>query len=487
MPKLLEFLTAWIVGVVLAVSAFAHLAEPYHFLDAVMQYGLLPGTLAKLVAVFAPFFQLVLAFCLISGIMRDAAYYLALLLFLGFAFVQSYAWFAGLGIPCGCFGANDTPIGWFSLSIVYGTLALTALRILFHAKRKKQSTKTAPAVATVLALILLVPSLGTAQELQESTLTFPPDSREESARVATAALFQEFAIDAEASHFGTPKEIADALTAHGLHIRYFTGGTLGDLQKRAGDASPSVGGVVLLQWKTDWSSRSSTRWVLLREIQDNRATVVDPTISVDEPTTISTAELLARWNGVGMVVSQEEIAANVPYLKYLPLGLFLFGAYLVWELRKITPPKVGNNYPQYATIVLATLLLGGTYHLATPTGLLRNPVAAEIVTERFTQHVPELTLAETKERLKQGKALFFDTREAEKFAEGTIDGAVSFPINSTLTEREILLADVPQQIPIILFCSSNRCLYADDIAQFLRHNGYENVAIYREGIVGWNQ
>jgi len=89
-----------------------------------------------------------------------------------------------------------------------------------------------------------------------------------------------------------------------------------------------------------------------------------------------------------------------------------------------------------------------------------------------------------KEQLERGDILLFDTREAEKFAEGTIAGAVSFPVDSTLAEREALLADVPRQMPIILFCSSNRCLYADDIARFLRYNGYENVAIYREGMAG---
>jgi len=350
MPKLFEFLTAWIVGVTLAVSAFAHLEEPYHFLDAIMQYGLLPGSLAPFVAVFAPFFQLVLAFCLISGVMRDTAYCLALLLFLGFAFVQTYAWFAGLGIPCGCFGASDTPIGWFSLSIVYGMLVLTAGRIVCHITRKRRAGGlTPPALVPsgllfALAFLLLIPSLGMAQEW-----AFPPDSREESARVVTAALFQKFAMDAEASHYGTPKEIADALTEQGLHIRYFTSGKLADLHRAT---SP-----VLLPWKTDWSSRGSTHWVLLLEIRDHRATVIDPTISAHEPTTVSTAELLARWNGVGMIVSQEEITATVSYLKYLPLALFLLAAYLVWELRKTNKTSSVSIKWQCACIVLATLLL----------------------------------------------------------------------------------------------------------------------------------
>jgi len=71
------------------------------------------------------------------------------------------------------------------------------------------------------------------------------------------------------------------------------------------------------------------------------------------------------------------------------------------------------------------------------------------------------------------------------FMEGTIPGTVNFSVDTTLEERKTLLADVPRQAPIILFCKSNRCSYADDIARFLRHNGFENMVIYRDGFSRW--
>jgi hypothetical protein len=46
-----------------------------------------------------------------------------------FATVQTSAWLRGLDISCGCFGpGHDSPIGWFSLSLVYGLLVLSLLR-----------------------------------------------------------------------------------------------------------------------------------------------------------------------------------------------------------------------------------------------------------------------------------------------------------------------------------------------------------------------
>jgi hypothetical protein len=66
--KFIDLCISWLIGLVLTWSAFAHLGNHYTFLDTVMQYGLLPGLFARLVAAFAPWFQLVLAFCLLSGV-----------------------------------------------------------------------------------------------------------------------------------------------------------------------------------------------------------------------------------------------------------------------------------------------------------------------------------------------------------------------------------------------------------------------------------
>ena len=476
MRTLIELALSWIIGVTLVISAMAHLGNGYDFLDAVMQYGLLPGPLAWPVAVFAPFLQLVVAFCLIGSVKRKAAFRLALLMFVGFAMVQSYAWLTGLGIPCGCFGASDAPIGPFSLGIVYSMLILSLLGNVLaqSAKRKEQSGGTS---AGLVALILLASGSQTlAQELQ-----YPPDSREESARLAVGAMFRHLERNAKPGLLETPEAIVETLTKQGLFSQFFAAGRLGDL-KRADEP-------VLLLFRNDWSSLGNARWVLLLDIAGNQAKVVDPAVS-EEVVTISTAELLARWDGRGLYVSREPISLNrvrfANFFKMLPIAVFLFFSWLVYDTRKKRAKTETPVLREIAMLVGLTLLLGTLYHLATPTGLLRNTSAGKIVVGRFeTSIAPELSLDETRQRMANGPVLLLDTRTADKFAEGTIPGAVNFPVDASPEERETLLADVPREMPIILFCKSNRCPYAESIANFLRHNGYENLAIFRDGFVEW--
>ena len=421
MRNFLDLILSWIVGVTLAISTFAHLANPYAFLDAVLLYGLVPGEIAKWVVVFAPFLQLTLAFCLISGLLRGGAWFIALPLFLGFSFVQSYAWLIGLGIPCGCFGASDAPIGWFSLSIVYSMSVLTIIALLL---RKNRPAPT-PLPLLFLAVLLFSPS-AISQEL-----TYPADSREESARIVVARLFRELDIETEVGRFNSAKEIADTLTEHGVSSRYFEKGQLGDLRYAEG--------ATLLLLKNDWSSRGNTRWVLLLEISGDKATVLDPAVSADGAVTVSTAELLARWDGRGMFTARNEIAPRnlATLMRYLPLALFLFVGYLVWEMTHGKQRKPIPLSYQVGAILGFSLLFGLAYHFVLPTGLLKND-ATEIVVKRFKPIVLELSLAETKEQLRSGDVLLFDTREAEKFAAGTIPGAVNFPVNAPLETSGIV-------------------------------------------------
>jgi hypothetical protein len=76
-----------------------------------------------------PIIQLVLALCFLTRTFLDGSHLATLFLLFGFAAVQTSAWVRGLDISCGCFGpGHDSPIGWFSLSLVYGLLTLSVIR-----------------------------------------------------------------------------------------------------------------------------------------------------------------------------------------------------------------------------------------------------------------------------------------------------------------------------------------------------------------------
>jgi hypothetical protein len=111
------------------LAAVPHLENSYYFLGSIYAYKLVEPGIGQMVAIVLPLTQLVIAVLLLGHIFIDVANVVAMVLFGAFVVVQSFAYFGGLGIPCGCFGpGHDSPIGWFSLSLVYGLLVLSVIR-----------------------------------------------------------------------------------------------------------------------------------------------------------------------------------------------------------------------------------------------------------------------------------------------------------------------------------------------------------------------
>ncbi len=123
----LDAALTWCFGIVMLVAAIPHWENPYYFLGSVYAYKLVDPGLGLFTAMILPLTQLVLAVCFIARIYVNAAHLVAMLLFGVFVAVQSYAYFGGLDISCGCFGPqHSSMIGVPSLLFV-GTLFLLAM------------------------------------------------------------------------------------------------------------------------------------------------------------------------------------------------------------------------------------------------------------------------------------------------------------------------------------------------------------------------
>lgn len=120
---------SWGFGIAMLLAAVPHLENPYYFLGSVYAYKLVEPGIGQMIAMSMPIIQLVLALCFLTRTFLDGSHLTTLFLLLGFATIQTSALVRGLDISCGCFGpGHETPIGWFSLSLVYGLLTLSVLR-----------------------------------------------------------------------------------------------------------------------------------------------------------------------------------------------------------------------------------------------------------------------------------------------------------------------------------------------------------------------
>jgi prepilin-type N-terminal cleavage/methylation domain-containing protein/prepilin-type processing-associated H-X9-DG protein len=96
---------AFALAAILLHSSLAHLGNPYAFLSAVYGYELASPWAGQVVAMVLPYFQLVVAACLVTRWWLRGAYLAATIMFLGFVGVQLLALRRELEISCGCFGS----------------------------------------------------------------------------------------------------------------------------------------------------------------------------------------------------------------------------------------------------------------------------------------------------------------------------------------------------------------------------------------------
>jgi putative oxidoreductase len=125
---------AIVVGIVFLRSSVPHLLNQYDFLDSVLNYKMLPISVAEFTASWLPWMQIVLASCLIFAVFRRAAWSFSIVLFVGFFVAQLSVLVRGLEIDCGCFGKSDTPISIVSVSLVLGLAFISIIGYVVDSK-----------------------------------------------------------------------------------------------------------------------------------------------------------------------------------------------------------------------------------------------------------------------------------------------------------------------------------------------------------------
>lgn len=125
-----DAVVAWVLGISFIASGVPHLGNPYFLLGSIYSYDLVGPRLGQMLAMWLPFLLVILATCLISGLLRGGAHLIALPVLFGFATIQTIAKARGLEISCGCFGPrHESTIGWSTLPIIYALTLLSLTRL----------------------------------------------------------------------------------------------------------------------------------------------------------------------------------------------------------------------------------------------------------------------------------------------------------------------------------------------------------------------
>lgn len=126
MPGLREQVAPWeslawllrmAVGCLLLYASADKILHPQDFAAIVKDYRLLPDSLVNIVALWLPWFELVLGFCLFADWWRHGALFLATALLAAFWVALIVNYFRGIDVNCGCFsstpGEAAAPMLWY--------------------------------------------------------------------------------------------------------------------------------------------------------------------------------------------------------------------------------------------------------------------------------------------------------------------------------------------------------------------------------------
>jgi rhodanese-related sulfurtransferase len=287
------------------------------------------------------------------------------------------------------------------------------------------------------------------------------------------------------------KELEKAAEKFGLYAKSYSGLTWQELQ-----ASKSP---MILHFRSTYADSQFNHWVAYLGVDGGKARIIDLPHRL---ATIPFAELLAKWDGVAIEISPEPIKNDIlaaSYTNYLTTVALILGVLFVFKFSFWSPQKEAFTAPtlfqkcklavvQSAMLLGLLFVFGILYHALSSVGFLKNPSAVAEVTRRYySVDIPEIDLAEMERAVAEQTIPLYDARYARDYNRGTIPGAKSLAISSSLTERQEILGSTSKTQRIIVFCQSSGCGYADEVAQFLRFNGYENVVIYRGGYREWKQ
>ena len=281
-------------------------------------------------------------------------------------------------------------------------------------------------------------------------------------------------------------ELIDAAGKMGAQAKCLTHLTISDLQRAD---SPMI-----LHVRSDSDSERFTHWIAFLGFAEGRIRIFDGENRYVES---APADLLANWDGLGIIVSKESPSFGFLYLsRFQLLALLLAGLVVAAVILGATSRwfsqshrsrwKVLTGLHGSVVICCAAGVIALSFHALSPVGFFRNPTAVGDLSRRFfLADFPNVDLEQLRQRLRQQDVLLIDARRHQDFRRGTIPGAISVPVNSPLDYRNEVLKSVPRDRPIIVFCQSETCGYSDYIAKLLKFNSFSHVAVYRGGYREW--
>lgn len=217
-------------------------------------------------------------------------------------------------------------------------------------------------------------------------------------------------------------------------------------------------------------------WVLFLGFDGDCVKLYDPPRDVG---TLTTAELLSMWDGVGIVLDRQASLASFP----MPFPLSLI-AFVIATVGLIA---VGSRWLQgWKLAVSIAIAMAFVAHGVLPFGFLRSPTAVASVQRAYSSlDFPSVDLNQARRMIASGNCAVVDARIARNYATFHLPGALSIPIDSSYLSLNYKASMIDRHKPVIIYCQSESCHWAGDIAAQLAMRGVTNIYWYHGGVYEW--
>ncbi|MCL2640319.1 MAG: rhodanese-like domain-containing protein [Phycisphaerales bacterium] len=208
-------------------------------------------------------------------------------------------------------------------------------------------------------------------------------------------------------------------------------------------------------------------------------------------------DLARKWNGTALTVSSigrkvEFSPVNLPVLLGCAALLCVAISFKLLGFGKRA--MQGEKFHKlmrtagFQGIALGAIGFGwGTFYNAfiNDAGLLSDGKAVSALERQYEMKlIPKISLTKLQKHIRNG-CFIVDARLAPDHLAEHIPGSVSLPVNATEKEIETFSLAVPRRTPIVVYCQSSGCPYAQKVAEKLKERGYKEVRVSKIGWLEW--
>ncbi len=250
---------------------------------------------------------------------------------------------------------------------------------------------------------------------------------------------------------------------------------------------------MLLHVRSSLESKEIDHWVVYLRTEGSSVFLLDAEGGVD---VWSTGELATRWRG-GAVVPMDVAEAmearsfwqRVPAY-WVGCGALIAGL-LLWRgvaMRFKAPPRtVRRGLAAGMGIAASTCVLGFALGMTTSGGLLSSPeVVRRVQDASIGTFIARIDQSQMRRWLSEADVLIIDTRSPADYSRGHIEGAINLPVYLSEQDLGAAMRELGNDRRIVLYCLSERCSYANEVAGRLWRLGYQNLAVYEKGWRDWS-